>query len=209
VELITGLAQTFITDISLTDIENYWLFLRPYSLADFEKAVVNYCISPEGHRFMPKPGELIAALEGNALQQAQQAWTKVMNAIRRIGGDKTLVFDDALIHAIIDDMGGWVRLCELQIKDEPFKQREFEGRYVNYRRNPPTRYPRQLIGRMGAGNLARCNAGDDWPRIVGDEKKALAVYKAGQDTTTLSSYKTLPLSQLKALTSSETSEDDS
>ena len=209
VELITGLAQTFITDISLTDIENYWLFLRNYSLADFEKAVVNYCRSPEGHRFMPKPGELIAALEGNALQQAQQAWTKVMNAIRRIGGDKTLVFDDALIHAIIDDMGGWVRLCEMQIKDEPFKQREFEGRYVNYRRNPPTRYPRQLTGRMGAGNLARRYAGDDWPRIVGDEKKALAVFKAGQDIATLSSYKTLPLSQLKALASSKTTEDDS
>lgn len=37
VELITGLAQTFVTDVSLTDIENYWLFLRRYSLTDFEK----------------------------------------------------------------------------------------------------------------------------------------------------------------------------
>lgn len=158
---------------------------------------------------MPKPGELIAALEGNALQQAQQAWTKVMHAIRRIGGDKTLVFDDALIHAVIDDMGGWVRLCEMQVKDEPYKQREFEGRYINYRRNPPTQYPRQLTGRMGFENLAKCYAGDDWPRIVGDEKKALAVFKAGQDAATLSSYKTLSLSRLKALGALKTTEDDS
>ena len=77
-------------------------------------------------------------------------------------------------------MGGWVRLCELQIKDEPFKQREFEGRYVNYLRNPPTRYPRQLTGRMGAGNLARGYAGDDWPRIVGDEKKHWPCLKEGR-----------------------------
>ncbi len=62
-QLIAGLAQTFLTDVSIADIENYWLFLRGYSLADMELAIVNFCISPEGHRFMPKPGELIAALE--------------------------------------------------------------------------------------------------------------------------------------------------
>ena len=41
---------------------------------------------------MPKPGELIAAIEGNALQQAQQAWSKVLNAVRRVGGDNSVHF---------------------------------------------------------------------------------------------------------------------
>ena len=46
------------------------------------------------------------------MQQAQQAWSKVLNAVRRMGGDATVIFDD-LIHSVIDDMGGWVRLCEM------------------------------------------------------------------------------------------------
>ncbi len=198
VELLTGLAQMFVTDISMTDIENYWLFLHQYSLIDFEKAVINYCMSPEGHRFMPKPGELVAALEGSSLQQAQQAWTKVMNAIRRIGGDKSLVFDDPLIHAVIYDMGGWVRLCEMYVRDEPFKQREFESRYVSYRRNPLAQYPRQMTGRTYASHLMRDGANNSTLMLVGDEKKALAVFKGGQEAAKLLSYKPLLLTQLEA-----------
>lgn len=203
VELLTGLAQMFVTDMTLTDIENYWLFLRPYPLAEFERAVVNYCRSPEGHRFMPKPGELIAALEGNARQQAQQAWTKVMNAIRRLGGDKTVVFDDPLIHAVVYDMGGWVRLCEMHIQDEPFKLREFESRYVNYRQTPPAQYPRKLMGRTATSSYSS----GALPVIVGDQKKAVAVFKQGQEIAKLLPYKTLSLEQLKCLESSPNMED--
>ena len=151
-ELITGLANTFRIDLSVKDIKNYWLFLRQYSLAELEKAVIAYCASPEGHRFMPKPGELIAAMEGSALQQAQQALSKVLNAVRRIGGDASVIFDDALIHAVIDDMGGWVRLCGMYQREESFKQHEFESLYVGYRRYPPKSYPRQLLGRMAKIN---------------------------------------------------------
>lgn len=84
-----------------------------------ELAIVNFCTSPEGNRFMPKPGELIAALEGNATQQAQQAWTKIINAIRHVGGDATVIFDDPLIHSVLHDMGVWIRLCGMYSKDEP------------------------------------------------------------------------------------------
>jgi hypothetical protein len=196
-ELIAGLAQTFLTDVSIIDIENYWLFLRGYSIADMELAIVNFCTSPEGNRFMPKPGELIAALEGNATQQAQQAWTKIINAIRQIGGDATVVFDDPLIHSVLRDMGGWIRLCGMYSKDEPFKQREFESRYVAYRRNPPKEYPRKLIGRMDAGNSLLGYSINKVPILIGDEKKASTVYLKGQEAAKLSLYKPLSLIHLE------------
>ena len=196
-ELIAGLAQTFLTDVSITDIENYWLFLRGYSLADMELAIVNFCTSPEGNRFMPKPGELIAALEGNATQQAQQAWTKIINAIRHVGGDATVIFDDPLIHSVLHDMGGWIRLCGMYSKDEPFKQREFESRYVAYRRNPPKEYPRKLIGRMDAGNALLGYSVNKVPILIGEEKKASMVYQKGQEAAKLSLYKPLSLVHLE------------
>lgn len=203
-ELIAGLAQTFLTDVAIADIENYWLFLRHYTLSDIEQAIVNFCISPEGNRFMPKPGELIAALEGNATQQAQQAWTKIINAVRQIGGDATVVFDDPLIHAVLHDMGGWIRLCTMYSKDEPFKQREFESRYVAYRRNPPKKYPRKLIGRMDAGNTALGYSVNKIPIAIGEEKKALAVFEKGQETAQLSLYKPLLLQYLETVAEAKT-----
>lgn len=69
-ELIGGLAQTFVTDISQQDLENYWQFLRGYRIERIEQAIVDYCISPEGHRFMPKPGEIVASLHGKQNEQS-------------------------------------------------------------------------------------------------------------------------------------------
>lgn len=200
-ELITGLAHTFGMEVSVKDIENYWLFCRSYPLAAFEKAVIHYCASPEGHRFMPKPGELIAAIEGNAAQQAQQAWSKVLNAVRRMGGNATVIFDDALIHAVINDMGGWVRLCEMYQREESFKQREFESRYVNYRRHPPQQqhYPRWLLGRMASVNGVLNTLPRQQPILVGDEKKARLVFQQGIEITPLSTYQPLSLEQLDNL----------
>lgn len=54
-ELMAGLAQTFITDISAQDLENYWRLLKGYPMSQIEQAIIGYCASPEGHRFMPKP----------------------------------------------------------------------------------------------------------------------------------------------------------
>ncbi len=198
-ELITGLAHTFGMEMSVKDIENYWLFLRQYPLAEFEKAVIHYCASPEGHRFMPKPGELIAAIEGNALQQAQQAWSKVLNAVRRVGGDNSVIFDDALIHAVIVDMGGWVRLCEMYQRDESFKQREFESRYIAYRRHPPQLYPQQLFGRMAGINGVLNHLPLRQPILVGDEAKAKRVFQKGVELAKLSSYKPLSIENLEHL----------
>lgn len=198
-ELITGLAHTFGADMSVKDIENYWLFLRPYPLTEFEKAVIYYCASPEGHRFMPKPGELIAAMEGSALQQAQQAWSKVMNAVRQIGGDATVIFDDASVHAVIYDMGGWVRLCEMYQRDESFKQREFESRYVSYRRQPAKLYPRHLSGRMAGINGVLNNLPLRQPVLVGDAEKARLVFQKGVEIAKLSSYKPLSHEALENL----------
>jgi hypothetical protein len=198
-ELITGLAHTFGMEMSVKDIENYWLFLRSYSLAEFEKAVIHYCASPEGYRFMPKPGELIAAIEGNALQQAQQAWSKVLNAVRRVGGDNSVIFDDALIHGVIYDMGGWVRLCEMYQRDESFKQREFESRYVAYRHHPPKLYPQQLYGRMAGINGILNPLPRREPIMVGEEEKAKLVFQKGVELAKLSSYKTLSLKKCEDL----------
>ncbi len=82
-ELMAGLAQTFITDISAQDLENYWRLLKGYPLGQIEQAIIGYCASPEGHRFMPKPGEIIAAFHGKESEQSCSGLMIVDTKIKR------------------------------------------------------------------------------------------------------------------------------
>jgi Domain of unknown function (DUF6475) len=202
-ELMAGLAQTFATDISQQDLENYWRLLRGHPLEQIEQAIIGYCTSPEGHRFMPKPGELISAVHGKQNEQSLLAWVKVTKGIRQAGASKTVIFDDPVIHAVVADLGGWIRLCRLTERELNFQQREFERLYACYRLRPLKKYPRQLTGIPDTANAA---AGYEWsqkPVLLGDPIQAALVYKNGTNhrlpSQTLSVQQILQLSEGKLL----------
>jgi hypothetical protein len=202
-ELMAWLAQTYNNHISHIDVENYWRFFKSYPLRSVEQAIINYCRSPDGHAFMPKPGEIISYIEGSSFSQATQAWTKVMKAVKRLGVYTTVVFDDPLIHAVLYDMGGWIKLCEAKEKDTPFVAREFEKRYGYYLMNNPLTYPKQFTGLFDAQNT-RDGYKADLPMLIGNENVALDVYKNGQEVEHLNqSYKKLSLDRLAITKQSE------
>jgi hypothetical protein len=198
-ELITGLAQTFHTPISATDCEAYWRLLSRFSLEEIERAIAGYCRSPKGHRFFPKPSELVALIVGSDADQALRAWSKVLRAIRGVGAYRTVVFDDPLIHVVICDMGGWQALCAMLVDEEPFRAKEFERRYVGYVARPPTRYPRQLTGITDTINSTQGYSQIRPPTLVGDEQKALQVLQKGQDISQLLSFKSMTAEQFAQL----------
>ena len=181
-ELMGGLAQTFATDISTRDLENYWQLLRGYPLSQIEPALIGYCVSPEGHKFMPKPGEIVGALQGKQNEQSLLAWVKVTKGIRQVGASKTVIFDDPLIHAVIADLGGWIRLCRLTERELNFQQREFERLYACYLQRPLRRYPRQLTGIADTANAASGYEERQKPVLLGDPTQAAFVYQKGTDS---------------------------
>ena len=193
--LITGLAQTFHTAVSAADLEAYWRLLSRFSLEEIERAIAGYCRSPKGHRFFPKPSELVVLIVGSDTDQALRAWSTVMRAIRGVGAYRTVVFDDPLIHAVIWDMGGWQALCALLVDEEPFRAKEFERRYVGYVTRPPTRYPRKLAGITDTVNAANGYGQIRPPTLIGDEQKALQVLQSGQDSSQLLSFKSMTAEQ--------------
>lgn len=193
-ELMSGLAQTFTIDISPRDLENYWRLLKGYPLIQVEQAIIGYCISPEGHKFMPKPGEIISAIYGKQNDQSLLAWVKVMKAMRQIGGSKTVVFDDAVIHAVIADLGGWIRLCRMTERELGFYQKEFERLYTCYLSRPLKTYPKQLSGITDTVNTASGYA-QQQPVLIGDPVKAAFVFQQGDKNNALST-KILSVSQV-------------
>jgi len=67
-----------------------------------------HLMNPDTGQFLPKPADIVRMLGGRTLDRALMAWAKVDKAVRQIGTYESVVFDDALIHRVLHEMGGWV-----------------------------------------------------------------------------------------------------
>jgi len=169
-------------DLPPAVIEIYWQSLKRFSWLDLQHALQAHINNPDGGQFMPKPADIIRQLEGSGAAKAAHAWVKVDKAINQIGSYTSVVFDDPIIHAAIEYMGGWVKLCQSGIDQLKFRQIEFEHRYQHFLLRRVITYPRVLSGYIEA-----CNARDGYsippPTFVGDKDRAQQVMRAGGGST--------------------------
>jgi len=178
--MLTAIAGLYGRDVSPAVTALYWGALQMFDLAAVRQAFDRHVKNPDAGMFMPKPADLIRMLQGSTQDAAFAAWTKVEKAIRRVGGHDDVVFDDALIHAVIDDMGGWVKLCDVKEDELPFRAKEFENRYRGYaqRREVPS-YEPVLIGRANTHN-AKGGYRLSPPALVGDAETCKQVMRLAQ-----------------------------
>jgi hypothetical protein len=150
---------------------------------DFEAvcgAFNRHVADPERGMWMPKPADIMALVHGKGSDAAEIAWGKLYRAIGRVGRNSDVVFDDALIHAVVEDMGGWIKICEVDgDKEVSFMRVQFIKAYQAYRsRGVLPEYPRALTGISNLHNaangfrLAR-------PIGVGDAEKVRLVFEGG------------------------------
>ena len=123
----------------------YWAALRAYPIDDVLAAIQKHVSTPVACRFFPKPGDLIAQMCGTRTMQALKAWTTVESAIRKFGRYYSVIFESALTHLVIEDMGGWTRLCDVEGERElEFKRQEFLRRFEAV--DPERSFPSLLLG---------------------------------------------------------------
>lgn len=106
--------------------------MKPFDLAAVKDALNRHCVNPDNGQFMPKPADVVKLLQGSSQDGALVAWAKVDRAVRQVGTYSTVVFDDPIIHRVVQDMGGWVALGDKREKEWPFVAKEFENRYRGY-----------------------------------------------------------------------------
>jgi hypothetical protein len=176
--LMNAVMSFYGKDLSPVSLGLWWEAMRSFALVDIRQALNIHVTNPDAGQFPPKPADVIRYLRGSTTTQGLSAWSKVEKAIRQVGPYQTVVFDDPKIHAVITDMGGWLKLCEGTEDEFPFKAREFERRYQGYALNPPREYPRSLVGIAEADNRLN-NQRIAPPVLIGDEQKALACYRGG------------------------------
>ena len=165
--LITKFDEVYDKQFTPALIDVYWNVLKDFKYDEVEKAVDRCLANPEG-RFLPKPADIIAAMDGNPHKQALQAWDKAISAVRIHGSYESVAFDDALIHAVIEDMGGWKEFCHAPSNRLLSTSKDFQDRYRAYVAEKPSRHPKYFTGTLRS-KIA----------LIGNSEKAMQVIETG------------------------------
>ena len=182
---MTSLAEYYGKELSGGVLSLYWQGLSQFSITEIESAIGLHLQNPDAGQWMPKIADIIRMIEGTTADSATIAWAKVMRAVGSVGQFQSLAFDDALIHAVIDDMGGWPKICQTEEKEIPFLQNRFEKSYRAYRvRRETPIYPKYLCGVSETQNSAAGHKSDA-PLLVGDKSVAQRVLDGGSNAPRL------------------------
>lgn len=180
VTLITGIADYYSKELSITSIGLYWEGLKQYDYPAIERALWQHTQNPDSGQFMPKIADVTKVLQGRTEDQAQLAWSKVDGAVRRIGVWADVAFDDPIIHRVLHDMGGWVRINSFEDENWPFVAKEFITRYRGFRISGQIPdYPKYLLGTASTHNTAEGLA-KPCVRLVGNQAATLQVINLGK-----------------------------
>lgn len=179
-ELYDKNPSTFLFDIWFNALERF-------EIDSIERAFNIHAQTPETGRFMPKPADIIQIIEGSSKDVAYSAWTKIKKAVGMVGSYQTVVFDDPIIHRVLQDMGGWIRICSLPEKDLPFSKNEFLNRYKGFKQQGETpEYPPKLIGiTEGENRVGGFTDQIPEPVLIGNPEQAQEVMLLGSDRPAL------------------------
>lgn len=118
----------------------------PFSYEQVQKAMNRHVTNPENGQFAPKVADIVRILQGTHTDRALLAWGKALEAMRSVGAYQNVVFDDPAIHACIEDLGGWPKLCRTEINELQFAQKRFCDSHKAYTGRGTFEYQRRLAG---------------------------------------------------------------
>ncbi len=153
------------------EILNLWFgLLGPHSPDEIRKAFSRF-IQAESR--MPLPADILGILRGAGEDRALAALMKVEKAIDEHGAYATVIFDDPVIHATIQSLGGWIKSCRQTEYEFTWWKKEFRERYQYFEQyGPPSEVPVRLAGIFDQANLPRGETSQE-PKVVGDYEKAI------------------------------------
>jgi len=169
-KLMACTGEVYSKSISKQLCEIYWRSLQEYSIEQIQQAIQHHINNPDVGQFMPKPADIVRCIDGKPSDQALRAWSKVEYAIKRVGHNDSVIFDDTIIHSVIRDIGGWIELCKLSIHDLQIKAKQFQQHYLSYLQGNSSVHPEKLVGEIerGCWNGQRKQVE---PIYIGDTKK--------------------------------------
>ena len=139
---LNSLESAFGEKISEDRAKIYWNILKGYSDLEMKKAVIG---SIRSLKFFPKISEIIEIIEGKIKDEAEIAWLILKEKIERYDGYISVSFpENPAIGSVVEALGGWVKICDIPIKEEKWVKKEFIKLYPIMKKK--NNYPEQLPG---------------------------------------------------------------
>lgn len=177
-ELVTNVMAFYRQDTSPFALQVWWTACQPFSLEQVTKAMSAHAVDADRGQFAPKPADVVKALQGTKTDRARSAWGKVMDAMQRVGAYQTVCFDDPVIHAVVEDIGGWMNLCRSDFDQLSFTEHRFCESYRAYSGRSDVAYPAKLLGQHEMDNR-QAGRRVSPPVLIGNPEKAAEVLKLG------------------------------
>lgn len=182
-ELLTNALSFYRQDVTPFMLDVWWQACQGYEIEQVAKSMTAHAMDPDRGQFAPKPADIVRQLGGTATDKALLAWGKVMDAIQSVGAYTDVVFDDPAIHVVIDDLGGWPKVCRGETKDLSYLQHRFTESHRAYVGRGTFEFPRALRGdRAPDDAFFKRGLPAPKPAVVGDRNKAMQVYSGGETT---------------------------
>ena len=193
-QLLTDVMAYYGKDCSKFMLSVWWQALNAFDLEQVQSSLQRHATDAERGQFAPKVADIVRLLQGTTTDRAAMAWGKVHEAMGSVGAYTDVVFDDPAIHAVIEDLGGWPKVCRNDIAELSYLQHRFQKGYRAYVERGQFDYPRRLAGdRSPDHDYTSRGLPLPRPSLVGDRERAIAVLKNGSSTgktliTTASSH---------------------
>ena len=193
-QLLTDVMAYYGKDCSKFMLSVWWQALNAFDLEQVQSSLQCHATDAERGQFAPKVADIVRLLQGTTTDRAAMAWGKVHEAMSSVGAYTDVVFDDPAIHAVIEDLGGWPKVCRNDIAELSYLQHRFQEGYRAYVERGQFDYPRRLAGdRSPDHDYTSRGLPLPRPSLVGDRERAIAVLKNGSSTgktliTTASSH---------------------
>lgn len=181
-ELLTDALAFYGQTVSTFALSVWWQACQSFDMEQVRRALTAHAMDPERGNFAPKPADIVRQLQGTHTDRSLVAWGMVLEAMQRVGAYTSVVFDDPAIHAAIEDLGGWPKICREPMDALPHLQRRFCESHRVYTKRPELAYPPLLVGAHEAENRL---AGHKVPPavLIGNPERARRVMQGGSETT--------------------------
>lgn len=179
-ELLTSALAYYRQDASPFVLSVFWQACQPFTMEQVRKALTAHATDPERGQFAPKAADLVRILQGTNTDRAQLAWGKCLDAMSRVGAYTDVVFDDPAIHAVVEDLGGWPKVCRTETKDLGYLQHRFCESHKAYTGRGAFDYPKRLAGdRSPDSEYEKKGIKPPRPALIGAPDVCKLVYQGG------------------------------
>lgn len=179
-EIMTGLAENFGGhQISVAGLMLGFKVLQRFSIEQIEAGALKL-IDEKPFPKMPTIAEIREAIQGGRQELEDRSAVeaaKVINAVKRVGGYQSVVFDDPVTMAVIRrHFGGWIKLCnEGLAEEEKWILKDFAKIYRAFSRQGIKEFGKlEGVFALQNGSHGRLEHIPP-PVVIGDPEKARAV----------------------------------